>query len=113
MKGISLILCFVFCVFAGMAQENATATISDEGKIVLSQSSEVHNTYELKVSMDDFESDEAAAKYFQSLNSEIVTYRVNYGEGKVYAVLNQRRRPFWSVDDWNEHFSSITFVQDL
>jgi len=104
MKNLILILSlFISCHNNVLAQLNEVK-VNDKGSIVLDENSELNSHYTLNLSEFEFDSDQKAIEYFNGLNTEYVIYRPTLYQGTVQIYLQLKKKPDWTLADWNEYF---------
>lgn len=105
MKNLKLILAalFLLLVTAGAHAQTNTASIKGDA-IVLENTQTVQDRYTLDLTTFNFQSEEEARNYFESKNSNLVSYRVLFYDNVVMVFPQIKLQPEWTTENWNTYF---------
>lgn len=105
MKNLKLILAaiFLFMVTAGVQAQTQKASIKEDA-IVLDNTQTVQDRYTLDLSTFNFQSEEEARNYFESKNSQLVSYRVLFDDNVAIVFPQIKLKPEWTTENWNAYF---------
>lgn len=102
---LALMLCFAIGISTTALAQNAQATLSKSGAVVLPESETLKSAYEIDASLFNFESNEEAIDYLQSKNSKEVSYRPVLHNGIIMVYLQLKQNPDWTTAQWNAYFA--------
>lgn len=105
MKNLKLILAaiFLFMVTAGVQAQNQKASIKGDA-IVIDNTQPVQDRYTLDLSTFNFQSEQEARNYFESKNSQLVSYRVLFDDNVAIVFPQIKLKPEWTTENWNAYF---------
>lgn len=103
-KLAALLVCIIGVSASVYAQE-AVATLSKSGAVVLPESEPLKSAYQIDASQFNFESNESAIEHFMSKNNRDVSYRPVLHNGVVMVYLQLKEHPDWTTAQWNAYLA--------
>lgn len=102
---LAALLVFIIGVSASVNAQEAVATLSKSGAVVLPESEPLKSAYEIDASEFNFESNETAIAFLQSKNNREVSYRPVLHNGVVMVYLQLKKHPEWTTAQWNAYLA--------
>lgn len=94
---------FLFMITAGVQAQTQKASIQHDA-IVIDNTQKVQDRYTLDLSTFNFQSEIEAKNYFESKNSQLVSYRVLFDDNVAVVFPQIKLKPEWTAENWNAYF---------
>lgn len=102
---LAALLVLIIGVSASASAQEAVATLSKSGAVVLPESEPLKSAYQIDASLFNFESNESAIDFFQSKNNRDVSYRPVLHNDIVMVYLQLKQNPDWTIAQWNAYLA--------
>lgn len=105
----ALVWCGLFCAFQTTAQTAFQAKLDKTTHLIsLDESKPVGYLYQVNFSDMNFASKDKADAFFGPLNTDLVTFQVDFDKRIASLFLNTRGKSDWTVKDWNAYLADLT-----
>lgn len=104
-----LLLLGIFGQFHLNAQTAFKAKLDKTTQVIsLDENTPVGYLYQLNFADLNFASRESATTFFGPLNTDLVTFEIDFEKRTANIFLNTRDKTLWTVKDWNAYLASLT-----
>lgn len=100
--GVLFVLTLGFSSQMAMAQSSVpNAIINENGIIQIPTDIEIKSSYFIDLSGFNFENEEAMTAFLKERECELFVFRANPSQNKGILMLQKKRHPEWSAEQWN------------
>lgn len=75
--------------------------------IMLDESAPFGYLFQLDITPMGFDSKAKATEFFSNLDTELVTFRVNFEKRSAEVLLKIRSKPEWRAKEWNAYLATL------
>ncbi len=105
----ALVLFGMAGAFQTKAQNAFTAKLDNTTHVIsLDENTPVGYLYQVNFTDMNFASKEKAEAFFGPLNTDLVTFLVDFDKRTANLFLSTRNKPDWTVKDWNAYLADLT-----